>query len=93
MVTLISWQSSGGDAGRCDAKCYGAELPVCDCICGGRNHGAGLEKALDQTRELADGWVAEARAGGQVIPWYEVPADVRTEPLFRLDDVPGKRDA
>jgi hypothetical protein len=35
MVTLISYQSSGGDQGRCDAKCYDAREPDCDCICGG----------------------------------------------------------
>lgn len=29
----------------------------CDCICGGRNHGAGKQQALDNTRELAESWV------------------------------------
>lgn len=24
---------------RCDAKCYNAKEPKCNCICGGRNHG------------------------------------------------------
>ena len=65
MTTLISYQSSGGDQGRCDAKCYEAREPDCDCICGGRNHGAGLEQATVNTRDLAEGWVEAARARGQ----------------------------
>ncbi len=45
--------NKSGIVGRCDAKCYNAEHPECDCICGGRNHGAGFEKALDNIREHA----------------------------------------
>ena len=59
MVTLISWSTSGGEQGRCDAKCYEAIGPECDCICGGRNHGAGQEKAIENTRELADDMLNE----------------------------------
>lgn len=33
-----------------------------DCICGGRNHGAGIEQAIDNTRELAQTGLRE-RAG------------------------------
>ena len=53
MTTLISWASSGGATSRCDAKCYDADSPpaVCTCICGGRNHGAGREQAVDNTRQ------------------------------------------
>ena len=43
MTTLISFSSSSGQQGRCDAKCYDAKESECDCICGGRNHGAGSE--------------------------------------------------
>ena len=38
----------------CDTKCYDALEPVCDCICGGRNHGIGLKKALELTIEKKD---------------------------------------
>ena len=56
MTTLIAvYDSSGHLVGRCDAKCYNAEHPQCDCICGGRNHGVGLNRALDNTRE----WLLE----------------------------------
>lgn len=37
MTTLISYQSPGGEQGRCDAKCYNAWGPECHCICQGGN--------------------------------------------------------
>jgi hypothetical protein len=57
MTTLIAFYSSDGCEGRCDAKCYNAQHPNCDCICGGRNHGKGLQKAIDNTRQLAEAWI------------------------------------
>ena len=54
MTTLIAVYSSEGCVGRCDARCYGALDPRCDCICGGRNHGVGLRQALANTAELVD---------------------------------------
>lgn len=59
MVTLIAVHSSDGCVGRCDAKCYEALHPGCDCICGGKNHGAGFDKAIENTRELAETWIEE----------------------------------
>ena len=59
MTTLIAVYSSDGLVGRCDARCYLANQPDCDCICGGRNHGAGVQKAIDNTRELAQHWLCE----------------------------------
>jgi hypothetical protein len=82
MVTLISYQSSGGDQGRCDAKCYEADHPDCDCICGGRNHGAGLQQAVDNTRELAQSWIDRAKANGQDVADVQLALDVQHEPLF-----------
>jgi hypothetical protein len=84
MVTLISYQSSGGDQGRCDAKCYDAEWDECDCICGGRNHGAGKQQALDNTRELAESWIEQARANGQDVGRFELAVDAMHQPLFSL---------
>jgi hypothetical protein len=82
MTTLISYQSSGGDQGRCDAKCYLAEEPDCTCICSGRNHGAGKQQAIDNTRELAQGWIDRARANGQDVTHVELAVDAMHEPLF-----------
>ena len=82
MTTLISYQSSGGAQGRCDAKCYDAREPECDCICGGRNHGAGKQQAIDNTRELAASWIERARANGQDVSHAELVVDAMHEPLF-----------
>ena len=87
MTTLISYQSSGGDQGRCDAKCYDAQEPDCDCICGGRNHGAGKQQAIENTRELAQSWIDQARVGGQDVTAVELALEVTHEPLFSL--IPG----
>lgn len=64
MTTLIAVYKSGGESGsvcvgRCDAKCYEATCPDCDCICGGMNHGKGLDRATDNTRDYAEVWLEE----------------------------------
>lgn len=80
MVTLISWSTSGGSKGRCDAKCYEAREPACDCICGGRNHGAGLQRAIENTTQQAQGWISQARARG--FRDFRLASQVQSEPLF-----------
>jgi hypothetical protein len=57
MTTLIAVYDSDGCRGRCDARCYEAKNPQCDCICGGRNHGAGRDKAIENTTEMAEQWI------------------------------------
>jgi hypothetical protein len=52
MATLITVGNSEGQR-SCDAKCYDATGPQCDCVCGGRNHGVGIKKAQENTHELA----------------------------------------
>jgi hypothetical protein len=82
VTTLISYHSSGGDEDRCDARCYNATCETCDCICVGRNHGAGLEQAVENTRELAEGWIDRARARGQDIARVALADVVAHQPLF-----------
>jgi hypothetical protein len=53
-VTLIAVYTSEGCIDRCDAKCYEAQEPACDCICGGMNHGAGVQQATENTRRHAE---------------------------------------
>jgi hypothetical protein len=62
MSTLI--YASDGDQciGKCDATCYNATGPDCDCICGGRNHGVGLKQATENTREYAEEWMEKYSA-------------------------------
>ena len=52
-MVLMELRTSGGKVRRCDARCYNAKGPKCRCICGGRNHGVGLQKAIENTREEA----------------------------------------
>lgn len=47
---------------RCDARCYMAKGKDCHCICGGKNHGVGLEKAVENTKELGDEMAKEYEA-------------------------------
>lgn len=51
-MTLITAGNSEGER-RCDGRCYDAKGPHCDCVCGGRNHGVGLQQAQENTREYA----------------------------------------
>ena len=87
MTTLIAVYNSEGCVGRCDARCYQAAEPECDCICGGRYHGAGKEQAIDNTRELAENWLEQARASGQDITHAELAVTVTHELLFELGSV------
>lgn len=59
MATLIAVYNSEGCVGRCDAKCYDAQSAECDCICGGANHGTGLDKAVENTRDRVEDWLQE----------------------------------
>lgn len=68
-MTLISAGNNNGVYGRCDAKCYGAKHPDCNCICGGRNHGAGLDTAMANTQEFAEVMMEEYRQE------HNLPAD------------------
>jgi hypothetical protein len=53
-MTLIEIRRADGTlVGRCDARCYNATNPECECCCGGKNHGRGVERAVAQTREQA----------------------------------------
>ena len=59
-MTLIEIRDGSGTVvGRCDAKCYNAEQPHCDCVCGGMNHGAGKQKALENTKEYVKEMIKE----------------------------------
>ena len=68
MATLIAVYNSDGCIGRCDAKCTEATTPECTCICGGMNHGAGRDKAIANTREMAERWITEyAKEHGPIV--------------------------
>ena len=51
-MILMTQKVGQGPTRRCDARCYNAKGGKCDCICGGRNHCAGQQKALANVREM-----------------------------------------
>jgi len=53
MATVLVVHTSDG-VRRCDGKCHNAKHAKCTCICGGANHGVGLEQAAQQAKELAE---------------------------------------
>jgi hypothetical protein len=70
VATVMQWGNSEGIQGRCDAKCHNATEPHCDCMCGGRYHGAGLQAGELERRvaefgeEVVEAAQARARAEG-----------------------------
>lgn len=53
MTTLILRKDkSGAVSGKCDARCYTAKGKKCHCVCGGFNHGMGLNSAIIITSTL-----------------------------------------
>lgn len=60
-------------ARRCDARCYGASGPDCDCCCGGSNHGKGFARALSLTRARPPvaGLKKTAASAQLSLPWGE----------------------
>jgi len=76
MTTLISVYNSSGMVGRCDAKCYDAIDKKCTCICAGANHGAGQQKAIQNTSQMAEIYIEEyikENHLGQDIVW-QIPS-------------------
>ncbi len=82
-MTLIAVYNSEGCVGRCDARCYAASTPDCDCICGGSNHGVGQQRAMDNTRALAESWIeqySESHAR-ENITHFEIPGAQMALPM------------
>jgi len=79
MATLIRvGTSSQGEEGRCDAKCYTAKGGRCTCCCGGRNHGVGADRAIEQTQSLAASYLAQGlEVAPELLQLGFVPPDER----------------
>jgi hypothetical protein len=60
MSTLIASRMTNGRRRRCNAKCYNAHGPDCDCICLAANYGVGERQAEVNTRELGVTWLDKA---------------------------------
>ena len=71
-MTLITIGNSEGSR-RCDARCYDAKGPDCDCICGGKNHGKGLQVATKNTRDMIADW---SEAEGERVAFVAVQKEL-----------------
>ena len=58
-MVIIEVRTEQGVVGRCDANCYNAQGPDCNCICGGANHGVGVHVAMDDRRYLMEGEILD----------------------------------
>lgn len=57
-MSCLIYASNGEQCiGKCDANCYNATHQDCDCVCGGKNHGVGYKKAVENTIKYADEWI------------------------------------
>ena len=64
MTTLIKLKSKAGCFTRtCGAMCYNAKGKKCRCVCGGLNHGQGLEAALSITNKNRDLILSNGKPG------------------------------
>jgi hypothetical protein len=50
MATILTVGSSDGHR-RCSALCYNAKGTACRCVCGGKNHGKGYERAVREQHD------------------------------------------
>jgi hypothetical protein len=85
-MTLIEIRGTDGRLiGRCDARCYNAITPQCECCCGGKNHGRGAGQALAQTREHAFNLIPKhwKQQGEAIIPVLEIDEQELQEQIER----------
>jgi hypothetical protein len=61
MSTLIASGSSGKARRACNAKCYDAKGPDCDCMCGGINHGVGEMQARQNCGAMGVAWIERTK--------------------------------
>lgn len=81
MTTLIAVYNSEGCVGRCDEKCYDAKGDVCECVCGGKNHGKGRQQAIDNIRGGFQEMIDEYKKAKQI---PEAEGVINTEVLYQL---------
>jgi hypothetical protein len=61
MSTLLSTGRPGKSRRVCNAQCYNARGPDCNCMCGGINHGVGEMQARENCRSMGVAWVERAK--------------------------------
>lgn len=81
MPSVIVLSGSGRNNRRCDSTCHNAQGEDCKCICGGKNHGKGLEVAQRNARRIANVLVEDTKRGETV-----KVRNSRTQKLVALED-------
>jgi len=82
MTTLIIVRNSVRRIGQCDSKCHKARGPLCNCVCGGINHGVGPTQALANMRtvrlEGIRSWIrkVDPEGSGHSV-WMRLPMGTR----------------
>ena len=74
-MTLITVGNSEGSR-HCDARCYDAKGPDCECVCGGKNHGKGLQAASKNTRDMIAEW---SEAEGEHVAFAAIQEELFAE--------------
>ncbi len=67
MTTILTAGDSDGTR-RCDSRCYDAKRDKCTCCCNGRNHGVGLQRALEKNHAFVEGMAYAASPEGRNEP-------------------------
>jgi len=63
MTALFTIWTNDGRRSACDEPCYNAYDAHCSCVCGGRNHGLGIQRAAQQTARFLPQWVQDLASG------------------------------
>jgi len=78
MATLIAVGDKDGVKHRCDARCYDASGEICTCVCGGRNHGVGKVKAMNNIYDQYEDLLREAEIlFDGPFQWVDCPVQAR----------------
>jgi predicted RNase H-like HicB family nuclease len=54
MILMTVGNSEGSR--HCNARCYDAKGKHCTCCCSGKNHGKGLQAAIENTKNMIAEW-------------------------------------
>lgn len=79
---IYASDGQGRCVGKCDATCYDAEGPDCDCICRGMNHGKGKKAAQDNTSKYVDEWMKKYREEHPGVKTFGFGEDPKQQKLF-----------
>ena len=79
-VLLVEKDGSGKVIHRCDARCYNAKGPICECMCNGLNHGKGFSQSVENVLSHSHLNVNVIKQEGRVVEvnmeiQYELPME------------------